>query len=353
MSIRKKGTAGRIVCTLSAVLFTVLAASGCVRTEDAAAGSVEQEETKVQIGLSFVAFVIERWMRERDVFVSAAKELGAEVNVQNANGDVQDQISQIEYFIRKQVDVIVVVAGDCEALTDVMIKAREAGIKTVSYDRLIQNAGCDLYISFDNTEVGRLMARSLLENIPDGGDIFLIQGPLTDHNVTLVREGIDETLAGSNLSVVYESNCAGWIAENAYTYTKEGLKQDRYVKGIICGNDDLASQAFRALSEERLAGKVYVTGQDGDLAACQRIVEGTQEMTAFKSVEQEASMAAKCAVLLGLGEEIEEARSTAYDGTYQVPYLELQPIAVTGENMDEVIIKGGFHAKEDVYLNVN
>lgn len=153
--------------------------------------------------------------------------------------------------------------------------------------------------------------------------------------------------------MVYESNCAGWVAENAYTYTKEGLKQDRYVKGIICGNDDLASQAFRALSEERLAGKVYVTGQDGDLAACQRIVEGTQEMTAFKSVEQEASMAAKCAVLLGLGEEIEEARSTAYDGTYQVPYLELQPIAVTGENMDEVIIKGGFHAKEDVYLNVN
>ena len=96
-----------------------------------------------------------------------------------------------------------------------------------------------------------------------------------------------------------------------------------------------------------------VTGQDGDLAACQRIVEETQEMTAFKSVEQEASLAAKCAVLLGLGEEIEEVQDTAYDGTYNVPYLELQPIAVTKENMDEVIIKGGFHAKEDVYLNVN
>ena len=129
------------------------------------------------------------------------------------------------------------------------------------------------------------------------------------------------------------------------------LKLDRNVKGIICGNDDLASQAFRALSEERLAGKVCVTGQDGDLAACQRIVEETQEMTAFKSVEQEASLAAKCAVLLGLGEEIEEVQDTAYDGTYNVPYLELQPIAVTKENMDEVIIKGGFHAKEDVYLN--
>ena len=314
---------------------------------------MEQEEQEVQIGLSFESFVIERWMRERDVFVSAAKELGADVNVQNANGDVEEQISQIEYFIKKQVDVIVVVAGDCEALSDVMIKAREAGIKTVSYDRLIMNAGCDLYISFDNTEVGRLMAESMLENIPDGGDIFLIQGPLTDNNVSLIREGIDETLAGSNLNVVYEANCPGWIAENAYTYTKEGLKLDRNAKGIICGNDDLASQAFRALSEERLAGKVCVTGQDGDLAACQRIVEETQEMTAFKSVEQEASLAAKCAVLLGLGEEIEEVQDTAYDGTYNVPYLELQPIAVTKENMDEVIIKGGFHAKEDVYLNVN
>ena len=91
--------------------------------------------------------------------------------------------------------------------------------------------------------------------------------------LSLIREGIDETLAGSNLNVVYEANCPGWIAENAYTYTKEGLKLDRNVKGIICGNDDLASQAFRALSEERLAGKVCVTGQDGDLAACQRIVE--------------------------------------------------------------------------------
>lgn len=353
MGIRKKRAAGRIACILLTALFTVLGASGCAKTEDAAAGSVEQEEQEVQIGLSFESFVIERWIRERDVFVSAAKELGAEVNVQNANGDVKEQISQIEYFIKKQVDVIVVVAGDCEALTDVMVKAREAGIKTVSYDRLILNAGCDLYISFDNTEVGRLMAKSMLENIPDGGDVFLIQGPLTDNNVTLIREGIDETLAGSKLNVVYEANCPGWIAENAYTYTKEGLKKDRNVKGIICGNDDLASQAFRALSEERLAGKVCVTGQDGDLAACQRIVEGTQEMTAFKSVEQEASMAAKCAVLLGLGEEIEEAQSTAYDGTYNVPYLELQPIAVTRENMDEVIIKGGFHAKEDVYLNVN
>jgi D-xylose transport system substrate-binding protein len=285
------------------------------------------------------------------VFVSTAKELGAEVNVQNANGDVNEQIEQIKYFIKKKMDVIVVVAGDSEALSDVMKKAKEAGIKTVSYDRLIKNAGADIYISFDNEEVGRLMAKSLNQKIPEGGKVFMIQGPQTDNNVRLIRNGFDLEI-NKNLEVVYENNCDGWIAENAYNYAKEALEEHPDVKGIMCGNDDLATQVFRALSEDRLAGKVYLVGQDGDLMACQRIMEGTQTMTAFKYVEEEARRGAEYAVKLGRGEPLEGVKKTIYDGTYEVPYLELSPVAVNKENMDSVIIKGGFHSKEDVYLNV-
>ena len=296
--------------------------------------------------------MIERWIRERDVFVSTAMELGAEVNVQNANGDVKEQIEQIEYLIQKQMDVIAVIAADCDALSGVMKRAKEAGIKTVSYDRLINNADCDLYISFDNEQVGRLMAESLIENIPEGGDIFMIQGSPTDGNVMAVRKGFDEVMKGSNLRVVYESYCDGWIAELAFDYVKEGLQKNPDVKGVMCGNDDVATQAFRALSEARLAGKVVLTGQDGDLMACQRVMEGTQQMTAFKSVEEEARLAAEYAVRLGRGESLDDVTSRVNDGTYDIPYKELSPIAVTKENMDEVIIQGGFHAKEDVYLNV-
>jgi D-xylose transport system substrate-binding protein len=311
----------------------------------------EEGDKPLQIGLSIDSFVIERWIRDRDVFVSTAKELGAEVNVQNANGDVNEQIEQIKYFIKKKMDVIVVVAGDSEALSDVMKKAKEAGIKTVSYDRLVKNAGADIYVSFDNEEVGRLMARSLNQKIPEGGKVFMIQGPQTDNNVRLIRNGFDLEI-NKNLEVVYESNCDGWIAENAYNYAKEALEAHPDVKGIMCGNDDLATQVFRALSEDRLAGKVYLVGQDGDLMACQRIMEGTQTMTAFKYVEEEARLGAEYAVKLGRGEPLEGVKKTIYDGTYEVPYLELNPIAVNKENMDSVIIKGGFHSKEDVYLNV-
>ncbi|MBE7718228.1 MAG: sugar ABC transporter substrate-binding protein [Lacrimispora celerecrescens] len=339
---------------LLVVMLCCALTAGCTnaKAETETQALTKAGESPLQIGLSFDSFVIERWIRDRDVFVSTAKELGAEVNVQNANGDVNEQIEQIKYFIKKQMDVIVVVAGDCEALSDVMKKAKDAGIKTMSYDRLVRNADCDMYISFDNREVGTLMAESLVENIPEGGRIFMIQGPETDHNVAMVREGFESVIKGKNLEVVYKSNCEGWLAEHAFDYAKEALEQYPDVKGIMCGNDDLATQVFRALSEDRLAGRVCLVGQDGDLMACQRIVEGTQNMTAFKSVEEEARIAAEYALKLGKGEPLEGIKTTINDGTYDVPSLELRPVAVTRENMDSVIIQGGFHGKEDVYLNV-
>ena len=328
--------------------------TGCTNAEAETETQIlaKEGERPLQIGLSIDSFVIERWIRDRDVFVSAAKEMGAEVNVQNANGDVNEQIEQIQYFIKKQMDVIVVVAGDCEALSDVMKKAKDAGIKTMSYDRLVQNADSDMYISFDNQGVGRLMAENLVKNIPDGGKIFMIQGPESDHNVAMVREGFSSVIQGKNLEVVYQNNCEGWLSEHAYDYAKEALETYPDVKGIMCGNDDLATQVFKALSEDRLAGNVCLVGQDGDLMACQRIVEGTQNMTAFKSVEEEARLAAEYAVKLGKGEDLKGVNQTIHDGTYDVPYLELKPVSVTRENMDSIIIKGGFHAREDVYLNV-
>ena len=147
--------------------------------------------------------------------MAAADNLGAEVNVQNANGDVEEQIEQIRYLIKKKVDVMVVVAADCMEISEVMLEAKAAGIPTISYDRLIQNADTDLYISFDNEKVGQYMAEVLVENIPEGGKIFMIQGPEEDNNVKLVRKGFEEGLEGSKIEVVYKTNCQGWLAEQA------------------------------------------------------------------------------------------------------------------------------------------
>lgn len=335
-----------------------LAGCGSVQEKDSAeteeTASAGKEEHKIQIGLTVDSFVIERWIRDRDVFVVTARELGADVNVQDAGADAEEQISQIEYFISKQVDVIVVIARDCGVLSDVVQKAQNAGIPVISYDRMINNANTDFYISFDNRKVGEIMAQALIDAIPQGGDIFMIQGSSSDNNVKMLKEGFDDTLEDTNLNVVYEANCDGWTAELAVGYVEEALEKYPHVKGIMCGNDDIASQVVQVLAENQLAGNVVVIGQDGDLAACQRIVEGTQYMTAFKSIEDLAREAAKYAVEIGSGREASELKGVTEkvnDGTYDIPSKVLDPIAVTRENIDEVIIDGGFHRRDEVYLN--
>ncbi len=338
--------------------------TGCSKTtgesEAQSERSSETMEEPIRIGISFDSFVIERWLRDRDVFVATAQGLGAEVNVQNANGDVEEQISQIEYLIDKKMDVITVIAIDGEALGDVVKKARDNGIRVVCYDRLIRNAGADLYISFDNRMVGTLMGQALADSLPDGGDIFQIQGSSSDYNVDQVREGFEEALEGTGINITYSTFCDNWLAELAFDAVQKGLEEnDGKVDGIMCGNDDLAGQAIRALTENKMAGKVPVVAQDAELSACQRIVEGTQTMTVYKSVDQEAAAAAKLAVALAKGEDITDSGSslpvtqTMDDGTQEIPYYALEPVAVTDENMDEVIIEGGFHQREDVYLNID
>lgn len=306
---------------------------------------------KITIGLSFDSFVIERWQRDRDVFVSTAQDMGAEVNVQNANGDIKEQKSQIQYFIDKKVDVIVVVPIDSKACSDVLKKAKDAGIKVVAYDRLLMNCNADLYISFDNEEVGKLMAETLVKEVPKNGNIVTIFGSTSDHNVQMMEQGFHEVMKKSTLNEVYSIYAKDWLAEKAFDAVNSALAKSEHIDGVLCGNDDLATQAVKALSENRLAGKVVVTGQDADLAACQRIVEGTQTMTVFKPVDKLAKAAAEYAVKLAKGEDI-QVNTTINDGRYDIPYVKLEPISVTKKNIQEVIINGGFQTEDDVYLNV-
>ena len=310
----------------------------------------EEEEDRIRIGLSFDTFVLERWQRDRDAFVARASELGAEVNVQNANGDVEEQIAQIEYWIEKDVDVIAVIAVDSRGLSDVVAKAKRAGIRVIAYDRLLTDAGVDLYISFDNERIGQMMAECIAANTPAGGKVFMMCGSLEDNNVSLVEKGFYSVMDKTDLEIVGTAYADNWLGEMGYAAVSGFLDEGGELDAVMCGNDDIASQVIRALSERRLAGEVCVVGQDADLSGCQRIVEGTQTMTVYKSIETLAMRAAESAVVLAEEGSVKTA-GTYFDGTYEVPYIGLEPIAVTESNM-QVIIDDGYHLEEDIYLNV-
>lgn len=345
----KTGKRAAAVALMLALLMGVTAC-GSVQTEDQ---TKIEKENKVQIGMSFDSFVIERWQRDRDVFVSVAKELGAEVNVQNANGDVEQQRKQIDYFIQKGMDVIVIISIDAAELKDSVEKAKKEGIKVIAYDRLIEDADVDLYISFDNEQVGTMMALALVSQGISGGNVLMLGGSPTDNNVPMVEKGFREVMDRNDVTILDSMHADGWKAELAAEYIYTHGDMVNQADAIMCGNDDLATQVVHALAETRRAGEILVVGQDADLAACQRIVEGTQTMTVYKPVEKLATRAAQEAVALAGGQKPDGEDVTTIDnGSYEVPYIGLEPISVTKDNIDEVIIGSGFHLKEDVYLNV-
>lgn len=364
ISCAKKMTV--LILVIAILLVSVM--TGC--SYNSAPKKVADKKKSINIGLCFDSFVIERWLRERDTFVTAAKELGAKVNVQNANGDVKEQISQIDYLISQNVDVIVIIAVDCEAISDAVKRAKNKGISVISYDRLIKNVDADLYISFDNETVGRDMGKAMKHALPHGGKIFEINGSSADDNVIRIEKAFKQEISEAGIDIVYSDYCKGWSAKAAGEYVEKALEKYPDVDGIMCGNDDLASEVARVLSENRLSGKVALIGQDADLLACQRIVEGTQKMTEFKKVEELAKTAAYFAVKIAKGEKYYKAgdsgqkkendeKSSDYiatkkidNGKSLVPYYSLKPVMVTKSNLDSIIIDSGFHTKEEVYLNV-
>lgn len=344
----------------SALLASLLLTACAERKQDGTEASEQsgQDASKIRIGITFDTFVLERWIRDRDVFVDTAQKMGAEVDVQTANGDVQTQKEQIRKFADENMDAIVVVATDCYLLTDEVEDAREKGIPVISYDRLIQDVQTDLYVTVDSEAVGMLMAQNIQDNLPDGGNVVMICGPEMDSNSADIVNGFENSLQDGPWNVIYIGYVESWAAENSVKVVADAFAgTDGRIDAIMCGNDGLAGYAIRSLSERQLAGDVVVVGQDADLEACQRIVEGTQSMTVYKPINDLARTAAEYTVNLARdgvlsGSDSPEPDVKETEDGHAVPYVGLEPVAVTAENMDSVIVDSGFHSREEVYLNV-
>ena len=342
----------KLISVFLTMAMVLMPLSSCTVKEGETGDNTENVPDTINIGMSFDSFVIERWQRDRDVFVSTAKEMGAEVNVQNANGNIEEQKRQIMYFIEQNVDVIVIICIDADTLSEEVKKAKNAGIKVIAYDRIIRDADIDLYVSFDNAKVGKMMGETLVDSgIGEGSNIVMIGGSPADYNVPALEEGFISVMDENKVNILDRTHCEAWRAEIAYDYVYENMETISGADAIMCGNDNIASKVVSALSEQRLAGRIPVTGQDADLEACQRIVEGTQLMTVYKPVDNLAKQAAECAIKLAKHENL-GTDQTMNNGAYDVPCILLEPIPVTKDNIDEVIINSGFHTREDVYLNV-
>jgi len=310
---------------------------------------------RVKIGFSMDTLLEERWLKDRDLFKAAAEALGAEVSILAANGDDAQQIAQAETLISQGVDLLVVVPHNAEAMATIVEKAHSAGIKVLAYDRLIRNANVDMYVSFDNEQVGELQAKAITKLVPRGNYAF-IGGAETDNNAHLLKKGVFNVLQplidSGEIRIVYDQWTKNWEPANAMANMQAALEANgNDIDAVIAANDATADAVIQALAAQGLAGKVPVAGQDADLTAAQHIVEGTQTMTVYKPIKALTQAAAELAVKLAADEAV-TANRTISNGKVDVPSLLLAPIAVDRATIDDTIIADGFHSREDVYRNV-
>ncbi|ELY2622897.1 D-xylose ABC transporter substrate-binding protein [Cronobacter malonaticus] len=305
----------------------------------------------VKIGMAIDDLRLERWQKDRDIFVSKAESLGAKVFVQSANGNEETQMSQIENMINRGVDVLVIIPYNGQVLSNVVAEAKREGIKVLAYDRMINNADIDFYISFDNEKVGELQAQSLVEKVPQG-NYFLMGGSPVDNNARLFRDGQMKVLKpfidSGKIKVVGDQWVDGWLPENALKIMENALTaNNNKIDAVVASNDATAGGAIQALSAQGLAGKVAISGQDADLAGIKRIIAGTQTMTVYKPITQLANTAAEVAVELG-NDKQPKSDATLNNGLKEVPARLLTPIKVDKSNIESTVIKDGFHKKSEL-----
>lgn len=333
----------------------LVVACGQDATGDDTNGDEETGDSEITIGLSVADLTLERWQHDRDIFVETAEEKGAEVLVQSADGQDDDQISQIQNMISQGIDVLVIIANNSDALSPVVDQANEEGIPVVAYDRLINNAEIDAYVSFDNERVGEMQSEYLVEQVPTG-KYFLLGGAPTDNNAQMFRDGqmniLDPLIESGDIEVVGDQWVEGWSAETALNIVENALTaNDNDIDAIVGTNDSTAGGAIQALEGQNLAGEIAISGQDADLAAVQRIAEGTQSMTVYKPIKEIATRNAEVAVQIAKGEDI-EAEDTINNELMDVPFVKLDPIQVSQENLVDTVIADEFHSFDEVYENV-
>lgn len=333
-----------LTCLLTGTL------AGCGKTEK---NTVEkQEEDKMLVGFSMATLKEDRWLRDRDIFIAKAKQEGIDVIVKNANNDSEIQLEQVKDMIDQGIDILVIVPNDSEKVKECIEVAKDNKIPVISYDRLARNSDVDAYISFDNVKVGELQGDYLAEHVPEGGYIIL-NGAKDDFNSEMFHEGymgkLQPLIDAGKIQILDEIWVDNWRRETAFDFVSESIKKNgNKVKAVLGANDSLALGAIDALSESQMNNDVVVVGHDADLIACRRVVNGTQALTIYKPITKLIDKTVEICKLILNGKAI-PTTETFNDGTYDVPYIKIDVVPVTKENIDETVIKDGFHLKEDVY----
>jgi D-xylose transport system substrate-binding protein len=304
-----------------------------------------------------------RWETDdRRFFEGAFDAAGVEYNIVNAEGDARTQQTQAEQAITAGAKVILIVNLDSGSAAAIIANARDAGVLVVDYDRLtVEGPGADVYVSFDNVQVGQTMGE-VLEPLIDAQDgtpnVALLNGGPTDNNATLFREGYlniaQPHFDDGSWNLVDDQWVPEWDNQQALVIFEQMLTAaNDEISAVFAANDGLANaviSAFKNAGVSPAEAGVPISGQDATVGGIQNILAGDQAMTVYKPIRAEAFAAAQAAIALLRGEDLTALTGglTLNNGTNDIPFMALTPIGVTKDNVGDTVIADGFRNWDEI-----
>lgn len=309
------------------------------------------------IAVSWKTFQEERWKIDEAAIKAVVEAAGDTYISTDAQGSAQKQAADIEGLIAQKPDVILVVAFDSDAILPSIQKLNDAGIKSIAYDVQFEDPNA-LYITFDNVGVGRIIAQEVQKVKPEGNYAF-IKGDKGDPNATFLFQGMMEVLKpaldAGKIKNVCETFTDGWKPDNAQKNMEQCLTStNNQVDAVLSENDGMASGVVAALEAQGMAG-IPVGGQDGDLAAINRVALGTQTVSVWKNATDLGTVAAKAAIELANGTAMDAisgvAKFSGGKNGVEMNSILLAPTPITRDNI-QVAIDAGHISKEQACAGV-
>ncbi len=325
--------------------------AGAILFSFSALRAQDKQASSLKIGFLMDSLKVERWQTDLDRFQKRAAELGADVLVETADGDDELQLQQAQKLLASGVKALVLVPHDTDKAVRIVAAAKTAQVPLLCYERLVRHQDVAFFVGVDALSVGLMQADSLSQQAPRGNYV-LIGGSPTDTNARILHDGQMRVLKPfvdrGDIKIVSDTWSKDWDPSEAYAHMTEAIESTKgEVAAVVASNDGTAGGAIQALEDHKLAGKVLVSGQDADLAAIIRVLDGTQTMTVYKPLGPQAKLAAEAAVALAKGQSVKTTASISV-GNKSIPAILLNPVVVTKDNVKQTVIKDGFQNLETI-----
>ncbi|MBM3136972.1 MAG: sugar ABC transporter substrate-binding protein [Chloroflexi bacterium] len=331
-------------------------------------------EEKLAVGIVLPTKDEPRWIQDEARFKDALTAAGYDAEILFSQGDSAKEKDNVEALISKGVQVIIICPHDGTAAAAAAEAANDAGIKVISYDRLIRDTDAvDYYVTFDSIAVGAQQAQYLVDNATGTGNpLYLYAGAASDNNAFIFFEGAwgvlqpkiaDGTFVIKNsseaialqdkatLSREEQAAIIGQVTTNWDFNTAKNLAEanltattaaDKGVVFILAPNDGTARAIADAFAADTDVTQYFVSGQDAEKASVQYIIDGKQSMTVWKDVRTLVADAIAAAIALLEGNE-PTAKGAYNNGVVDVPAIQSAVVTVDKENVKTTLIDGGYY----------